>query len=267
MFWKIATTTLLTLIILSLAACGAEEAGVPVTGETAIVNLTSTPASSDLPPEAVLNAQERLAARLNVPASQVQISTVEQVEWSDSCMGLGQRNESCVAVVTPGWRVLFDVNNQRYEVRTDETGASIRLVSPEETQTPSTSVKLENSHWRLISFGPPETNTPLVEKSLVTLIFMDGQVTGRGSCNTYGGTYQVEGNSISFNEITRTKKACENQYLTLQEEHYLMALESASHYELSENLLRIWFEDGAGVLVFQTPSPTEAPPAIQTPGG
>jgi heat shock protein HslJ len=96
---------------------------------------------------------------------------------------------------------------------------------------------------------------------------MDGQVTGRGSCNTYGGTYQVEGNSISFKDITRTKKACENEYLTLQEEYYFMALESAGHYELNENTLRIWYEDGAGLLVFQTPSPIEPTPAIQTPGG
>lgn len=264
-FWKITTTILLALFMLTLAACGGEEAGVPVTGETAVVNSTSIPASPSLPPEAVLNAQERLAALINVPVSQVQITTMEQVEWSDSCMGLGQLNESCAAVVTPGWRVFFDVNDQHYEVRTDETGASIRLVSPEET--PSISVKLENSHWKLISFGPPETKTPLVEKALVTLIFQDGEVTGLGSCNIYRGSYQVEGNNISFHDITRTKKSCENEYLTLQEELYFMALESASRYELSENLLRIWFEDGTGVLVFQTPSPIEPTPAIQTPGG
>ena len=263
MFWRL--TTLLTLLVLSLAACGAEDPGVPVTGETAAVNLTPTPTSPGLPPEAVLRAQGWLAAQLNVPTAQVQFTDVEQAEWSDSCLGLGRLNESCAAVVTPGWRVMFHVNSQRYELRTDETGASIRLVSPEET--PSTSVKLENSHWRLISFGPPETNTPLIEKSLITLIFMDGQVAGMGGCNSYGGTYKVEGSRISFNEITRTKKACENELLTLQEEHYFMALESASHYEVSKNLLRIWFENGAGLLVFQTLSPIEATPAIQTPGG
>lgn len=263
MFWRL--TTLLTLIVFSLAACGAEEPGVPVTGETAVVNLTTTPASRSLAPEAVLHAQEWLATQLDVPTTQVQITEVEQVEWSDSCLGLGRLNETCAAVITPGWRVIFQVNSQRYEVRTDETGASIRLAAPEET--PSTSVKLENSHWRLISFGPPETNTPLIEKSLITLIFMDGQITGMGGCNAYGGTYQVEGNQISFKEITRTKKACENEYLTFQEEHYFMALESASHYEVSENLLRIWFENGAGLLVFQTPSPIEPTPAIQTPDG
>ena len=263
MFWRLIIR--LTLFLFILAACGTQEPGVPVTGETAVMNLTSTPASPGLPPEAVLNAQDWLATRLNIPTAQVQITDVEQAEWSDSCLGLGRLNESCAAVVTPGWRVIFNVNNQRYEVRTDETGASIRPASPEET--PSTSVNLENSHWRLISFGPPETNTPLIEKSLITLIFMDGQVAGMGGCNSYGGTYQVEGSRISFNEITRTKKACENEYLTLQEEHYFLALESAGRYELSENLLRLWFEDGAGLLVFQTPSPIELTPAIQTPGG
>ena len=263
MFWRLIIR--LTLFLFILAACGTQEPGVPVTGETAVANLSPTPASPGLPPEAVLDAQEWLATRLNVSKAQVQITDIEQAEWGDSCLGLGQLNESCAAVVTPGWRVIFHVNNQRYEVRTDEAGASIRLASPE--GTPSTSVNLENSHWRLISFGPPETNTPLVEKSLITIIFMDGQVTGMGGCNSYAGTYQVEGSLISFKEITRTKKACENEYLTLQEEHYFMALESANHYEVSENLLRIWFENGAGLLVFQTPSPIDPTPSIQPPGG
>ena len=53
----------------------------------------------------------------------------------------------------------------------------------------------------------------------------------------------------------------------MQEEQHVMALESASHYEVSENLLRIWFENGAALLVFQTLSPIDLTPSIQPPVG
>lgn len=113
---------ILTGLVLILAACSPQEPGVPVTGET-----------PGLPPEAVLNAQQWLADQINVAIEQVQIIEVEQAEWSDSCLGLGGPDESCAQVITPGWQAVFEINGQRYEVRTDETGSIIRLASPEGT--------------------------------------------------------------------------------------------------------------------------------------
>jgi hypothetical protein len=83
-----------------------------------------------LPPQVVLDAQQWLAQQLNVAIEQVQIVEVEQAEWTDSCLGLGGPNESCLQAITPGWRAVFEINGQRYEVRTDETGSAIRLATP-----------------------------------------------------------------------------------------------------------------------------------------
>lgn len=113
---------ILTGLVLILAACSPQEPGVPVTGET-----------PGLPPGAVLNAQQWLADQVNVAIEQVLIIEVEQAEWSDSCLGLGGPDESCAQVITPGWQAVFEINGQRYEVRTDETGSIIRLASPEGT--------------------------------------------------------------------------------------------------------------------------------------
>jgi len=78
-------------------------------------------------PEAVLAAQEALASELDVDLQSVTIESYEQVEWSDSCLGLGGPAESCLAAPYPGWRVMLSVDGATYEVRTNETAKIIRI--------------------------------------------------------------------------------------------------------------------------------------------
>ena len=253
-----------SLLILLIAACAPCGPGVPVTGETSVPN------TSPEPPKAVLDAQEWLATQLSAARENVRIVEVEQAEWTDSCLGLGRANESCLQVITPGWKAIFEVNGQRYEVRTDETASTIRLASPEGAL--SAGATLENTDWRLVSFGLRGAAKPLVEGSTITLMLTGEQAGGSGGCNLYGGTYQVEEGSISFDEITRTLRACADERMTDQEQRYLAALQSAGRYALDGNILRLWYDDGAGVLVFETALPA-APggpiPVVETatPGG
>jgi len=263
-FQKKITYLGVSLLVLFLAACAPQAPGVPVTGETSVPN-TPTP-FPELPPEAVLEAQRWLATQLNVAAEQVQVVEVEQAEWTDSCLGLGQANESCLQAITPGWRAIFEINGQRYEVRTDETGSAIRLAAPEGTPG---AVTLENTPWNLVSFGTPEAGTPLVEGSAITLILAGGQAGGTGGCNAYGGPYQVAAGDISFDQLVRTEIACADESVTAQEQQYFEALESAGRYELDGNLLRIWYDNETGVLVFEPAlaGPGSPLPAVPTPGG
>jgi heat shock protein HslJ len=237
------------LSILLVAACAPPGSGIPVTGETDVPATATT--LPDLPPEAVLNAQQWLARLLNAAVEEVKIVEVEQAEWSDSCLGLGKANESCAQVITLGWQAVFEINGQTYEVRTDETGSNIRLASP--SGTPGAEVGLENTIWMLKSFGPPGAETPLVEESMITLILAAGQAGGFGGCNGYGGTYQVHEQDISFGQITSTLIACVDERTTEQEGRYFQALDTASSYEMEDNQLRITYDDGAGLLVFETP--------------
>jgi hypothetical protein len=91
---------------------------IPVTGETAVSGAATVIATVGVPPQAILAAQQWFATQLSVAAEQVQASDVEHVEWTDSCLGLGRANESCLQTMTPGWRASFEINGQRYEVRT-----------------------------------------------------------------------------------------------------------------------------------------------------
>jgi hypothetical protein len=234
---------------------------VPVTGQTPSSNTPS--ATTGLPPKAVLDAQQWLATQLSLAVEQVQITTVEQAEWTDSCLGLGRLNESCAQVVTPGWRVVFEINGQPYEVRTDETGSTIRLASP--GGFPSGEVFLENTHWSLVFFGPEGAENPVIAGSLITLILVDGQAGGFGGCNAYSATYEVEGESLSFGEITSTLIACADEQMTEQEQQYFTALQTISSYVLEGNQLRIMYD--GGVLTFETPVSGEPVPVVETPVG
>ncbi|HEX2990917.1 MAG TPA: META domain-containing protein [Anaerolineales bacterium] len=239
--------TLLAASMLVLSACAPGESGVPVTGETVVP--TESTSSPVLPPEAVLTAQQWLASQLNTAADQIRIVEVEQAEWTDSCLGLGRLDESCLQAITPGWRVVFESNGVTYEVRTDETASAVRLAPSSGTEENS----LENTHWRLVSFGDLGSEQGPVEGSLVTLILANGQAGGYGGCNSYGGTYQVEGDSITFDEMVRTERACEDERITEQENRYFQALESVARFERSDNLLVLSDADGNGLLVFETP--------------
>lgn len=77
-------------------------------------------------PNVVIETVTRLGSELGVPLDQVQIVNFEEVEWPDSCLGLGEANESCARVTTPGYRVILEVEGQEYEYRTDQTGLNIR---------------------------------------------------------------------------------------------------------------------------------------------
>jgi heat shock protein HslJ len=246
--FKRSTFFLVGAAVMLFAACTTQPGEIPGTGAD------ETPAAPDIPPAAVLTAQQWAAEQLNVPAEQIQILEMEQAVWLDSCLGLGGPAESCLQVETPGWRAIFEVNGIQYEVRTNETAGEVRMVPQD--GTPGVAIGLEDTHWSLVSFGAPGAETPLVEGSSITLLLADGQAGGFGGCNSYGTTYQVAGNELTFGQITSTLVACEDDQVTQQEQEYFRALESANSYELEGNHLRITYDGGEGLLVFETPVTT-----------
>jgi putative lipoprotein len=125
---------------------------------------------------------------------------------------------------------------------------------------------LENTQWNLISFGAPGAEQPLIEGSTITLMLAGGQAGGSGGCNSYSGTYQVDGSSIAFGEITRTEKACLEEGVTEQEQRYFEALATASAFQVDGDQLLITYDDGNGVMIFESTLSEGPPPATATPG-
>jgi heat shock protein HslJ len=128
-------------------------------------------------------------------------------------------------------------------------GPETPVVSSEQ---PGAGDALANTRWRLVSFGEPGAETPVVAGSTVTLEFeADGRVGGSGGCNSYGGQYQVQDGAVSFGELVSTLMACTDERLMQQEQQYLAALQSAGQFELAGRRLTIRYAGGRGALNFE----------------
>lgn len=82
--------------------------------------------TSPAPPDAVLSAVEELGSELQMPVDEIEIVSFSEEEWTDSCLGLGTAEEICAQVITPGWRVVLDVDGTEYIFRTDISADIIR---------------------------------------------------------------------------------------------------------------------------------------------
>jgi hypothetical protein len=87
---------------------------------------------------AVENNRLLLARQLHIDPTAIQVISAEKVEWSDSCLGVGGPAESCAAVITPGYKITFDVAGQEYVIHTDEGGYQTRVASAPEPATGET---------------------------------------------------------------------------------------------------------------------------------
>lgn len=110
--------------LIMLSAAGEEyEVRTDETGEQ--VRIAGEEAGMNNAPDAA--AVAHLANVLGVAEADIEVVSVEATEFSDSCLGLGQPDESCLQAITPGWLVILSVDGQQYEVHTDETAQHVRV--------------------------------------------------------------------------------------------------------------------------------------------
>lgn len=79
-----------------------------------------------LAPTVALDVQNQVSALLGVPVESLKIVKIEQMEWSDGCLGLPAAGESCTQAITPGWLIIFSVDGQEYSFRINETATVLR---------------------------------------------------------------------------------------------------------------------------------------------
>ena len=110
-------TLLFAAVILS--ACGSNQANPPATQvDPALENV--------LPPDVALNVQNFISESMAVPLESIEITNVEQKDWPNGCLGLPDGDEACAEAITPGWLLTFNIDNQEYRYRVDQTGTVIR---------------------------------------------------------------------------------------------------------------------------------------------
>jgi hypothetical protein len=81
---------------------------------------------------------------------------------------------------------------------------------------------------------PIAAHHPLLE-------FEADQLSGTTGCNHYGGTYQIDENSINFDGVYSTEMAClEPDGLMEQERIYQELLRAVDRFELNESVLSFY---------------------------
>jgi len=88
---------------------------------------------SPLPsPEAdpVAAAVDHLATELGISPAEIDVLSVEAVDWSDTSLGCPQPGMMYAQVITPGYRVILEARGERHEVHTDRTGRSVVVCRP-----------------------------------------------------------------------------------------------------------------------------------------
>lgn len=103
--------------------------------------------------------------------------------------------------------------------------------------------------WRLVQYGDPNAPTPVVEGSEITVTFATDGLSGNGGCNTYGGAFVYEGNTVTISGIVSTLRACVDEAVTAQESAYFTALGSVTGFQVGDATLQLFYSEG--VLVFQ----------------
>ncbi len=113
---------------------------------------------------------------------------------------------------------------------------------------PQATLPLEGTPWELTAFGTGESVSSLIAGSRITAEFTQGQVGGSTGCNEYGGSYSLQGTSITFGEIIATRRARAQEEFMAQEQAFLEALQTAKEATLDGRDLRI--EHAGGTLYF-----------------
>jgi hypothetical protein len=68
-----------------------------------------------------------LAGGLGIAPELVKVESIVEKEWSDGCLGLGKPEESCIAMITPGYEAKLSAQGVTYTYRTDKAVNVIRL--------------------------------------------------------------------------------------------------------------------------------------------
>jgi hypothetical protein len=130
MFKKKVSVKGLLMLLPILAACGpagqVTETPVPTSIDPISGGGEPVTQEADLPPYAVVAAEQLLSEELGVPVEEIDYILHEREDWPDACLGLAGADEMCAQVITPGWRVVLSAGGQEYVFRADQNGEVVR---------------------------------------------------------------------------------------------------------------------------------------------
>lgn len=111
----------------------------------------------------------------------------------------------------------------------------------------------EGRTWQLTAYaGDGMAAVPFYVQATLTL--QDGTASGSTGCNTFNGTYELDGSSLTFGEaFATTRAACPEETTAAVEDGYLSALPEVGSWQIESDELRLTDADSALLLTFEEP--------------
>jgi heat shock protein HslJ len=78
-----------------------------------------------------------------------------------------------------------------------------------------------------------------VAGSKLTAIFTADQVSGSAGCNTYSGSYTLDGTTLKIGPLASTMRACADQAVNDQEQQFLAAMQNATTFSQTGNVMTL----------------------------
>ena len=91
---------------------------------------------------------------------------------------------------------------------------------------------LEGPTWVVQEMSVDGAMTAPIPETPLFAVFEDGTVAGSSGCNSYNGSYEIDGNSMTIGPLATTRMACTPELLA-QETLYLELLAQVDSYEVN----------------------------------
>ena len=120
------------IFLMAVAACGGNdeeaETTVPTTesGAPALpLDTPAPPANEPVPGEIETAARKLLADELGADGGDFKLDSSEGVGWSDASLGCPKEGYAYAQVITPGYKLVFDLAGTTYAVHTNSDGSQM----------------------------------------------------------------------------------------------------------------------------------------------
>ena len=107
-------------------------------------------------------------------------------------------------------------------------------------ETNQAPVTLPGSAWQVTSVAGQD---PLDDHPITFEFDTEGNIAGDASCNRFGGTCTIEGNTMTVGPLRSTRRACEPEVMQ-QEQKFLALLGACTTWSLEGDELVLTAPDG-----------------------
>jgi len=107
-------------------------------------------------------------------------------------------------------------------------------------ETNKQTATLPGSAWQVTTFAG---QTPLADHPITFEFDTEGNIAGDASCNRFGGTCTIEGDTIKVGPLRSTRRACEPEIMQ-QEQKFLALLSAATTWSIDGDDLVLTAPDG-----------------------